>query len=84
MISVNSSGGGGFILAAFSYRCYGDPVSSDVGLKYSLVCCVSLSQAHRSAILWILPAASAAAPPVLKKTDQQRESEESVYFLSFS
>lgn len=54
-------------LAAFPYRCYGDPVSSDVGLKYSLGWCVPLCQAHRSPGLWILPAGCAAAPPVLQK-----------------
>lgn len=56
------------VLAAFSYHCYEDPVSSDVELKYSLCWGVSLSQAHRSLILWTLPAVSAAAPPVLTRT----------------
>lgn len=57
-------------LATFSYRCCGDPVSFDVGLKYSPGLCVSLSHVHRSSILWIRPAASAAAPPVLEKKGQ--------------
>lgn len=54
------------VFVAISYHSYGDPASSDVGLKYSLGWLASLFQVHKNLILWILPAASAAAPPILR------------------
>lgn len=57
---------GKMVFVAISDHCYGDPASSDVGLRYSPGWLASLFQVHRNLILWILPAASAAAPPILR------------------
>lgn len=53
--------------AAFTYRCYGDPASSEVALRCSPGRRLSPSPGRRSSMLWTFPAASAAAPPALQR-----------------